>query len=59
MPSCHHRLELVDLVEEDLGVVGAVVFHDLGGVAAVDGVDVLLQLTPHCLVQFLRGKQIR
>ena len=51
---CYHGLELVNLVQKDLGVVRAVVLHDLGRVAPVDGVDVLLQLAPYRLVQLLR-----
>lgn len=55
----NHGLKLVDFVEQYLGVVGAVVLHDFWRVAAVDRVNVFLQLPSNCFVQLLRYQRTR
>eukprot|EP00953_Heterococcus_sp_UTEX-ZZ885_P041352 21103-Heterococcus_DN1.PRE.3 len=49
--------ELIDLSQQRLAVVRAVVLHNLRRVAGIDGHYVLLQLAPHCLIQLLQVLQ--
>jgi hypothetical protein len=43
-------LELINLLQQSLGVVGTVVLHDLRRVAVVDKDDVLTELSSHSLI---------
>ena len=51
------RLILIDLLQQSLGVVGAVELHDLWWVAVVDLHDELSQLSAHRLVELLKKLQ--
>ena len=52
-----HRLVLVYLLQQCLGVVGGVVLHDLGWVAIIDLHDELRELAANSLVELLQELQ--